>query len=488
MDLPDLAARLTPRTIVSVDDLLLLVPRAQWHVLRSMRPRALNATGTVGSTGSGGAGDGGAGDGGAGDGGAGAGGAGDRLQCPRLCNAQYRHEFGDLDGWAMPTHCLMRTHFARYGVMLVDVGLMLPPEALLVETSVRAARRTERIGRLGAPSMIVRLRPRNEAVSHRAAARDRDLQHARDWENSNRSIRCEVAAVAASGSGPMASEHSCDAYAPVFHCSVCAGKDAAAEDCPGQIDLFLPRHPPSTSPHSRPPPPALCAACCLHRTCATAGCAALAAVVPTNSAGNVFAARYGSSANVLARTGRHVACNRIREAICATAGTGSSVGRGALRGRGGGLGEAADDEQVSAAAAALKAGAVGGDVLRARGVGAEVAAAELDLRLVHTACALNASGALDGVDLTDDWLVAAVKAAGGRPLGEGGPASMHSARYFRPDDQHGWMAYFVLQMFEDAIVHRLMRAARAGNRSSSKRHGRPGWLETTCRRLRMVAV
>jgi hypothetical protein len=77
-----------------------------------------------------------------------------RLACPRNCNARYRAEFPDMDGWSMPTHCLMRSHFARFDVQLVDTGLMLPPEVLLVDTAVRAAVPGKRAGRLGRVSVL----------------------------------------------------------------------------------------------------------------------------------------------------------------------------------------------------------------------------------------------------------------------------------------------------------------------------------------------
>ena len=143
--------KLTPSTIVSIDDLVLLVPRDHWHVLKRMRVApAPNGPPDDDDA---------------------------FLQCPRLCNARYRREFPDLDGWVMPTHCLMRTHFARFGVQLVDVNLMLPPETLLVDTSVRGAYANDQLGHLVRPSMIVRLRP-----TLRAQQQERDLSKAHDWE------------------------------------------------------------------------------------------------------------------------------------------------------------------------------------------------------------------------------------------------------------------------------------------------------------------
>ena len=152
-----MAARLSPQTIVSEDDVLLLVPRALWPVLKTMRAPT-NVTGATSGGASGGAtsdgASGGATSGGA-SGGATSGGASGgamtpvRLACPRNCNARYRAEFPDMDGWSMPTHCLMRSHFARFDVQLVDTGLMLPPEVLLVDTAVRAAVPGKRVGRLG---------------------------------------------------------------------------------------------------------------------------------------------------------------------------------------------------------------------------------------------------------------------------------------------------------------------------------------------------
>ena len=140
-----MAARLSPQTIVSEDDVLLLVPRALWPVLKTMRAPT-NMTGAT----SGGA------SGGATSGGGASGGAMTpvRLACPRNCNARYRAEFPDMDGWSMPTHCLMRSHFARFDVQLVDTGLMLPPEVLLVDTAVRAAVPGKKVGRLGRVSVL----------------------------------------------------------------------------------------------------------------------------------------------------------------------------------------------------------------------------------------------------------------------------------------------------------------------------------------------
>jgi hypothetical protein len=155
------------------------------------------------------------------------------LACPRNCNARYRAEFPDMDGWSMPTHCLMRSHFARFDVQLVDTGLMLPPEVLLVDTAVRAAvpgkkvgrlgrvsvltcackcsqRRAARarvsahvcmqvlttaralptgtrIGRLGRVSQIVRLRPRR-----RDDEREADLRRAFDWEGVEQPVLCSA--------------------------------------------------------------------------------------------------------------------------------------------------------------------------------------------------------------------------------------------------------------------------------------------------------
>ena len=151
-----MAARLSPQTIVSEDDVLLLVPRALWPVLKTMRAPT-NVTGATSGGASGGATSGGATSGGATSGGA-SGGAMTpvRLACPRNCNARYRAEFPDMDGWSMPTHCLMRSHFARFDVQLVDTGLMLPPEVLLVDTAVRAAVPGKRVGRLGRVSQCSR--------------------------------------------------------------------------------------------------------------------------------------------------------------------------------------------------------------------------------------------------------------------------------------------------------------------------------------------
>ena len=84
----------------------------------------------------------------------------------------------------MPTHCLMRSHFARFRVHTVDVGLMLPPEVLLVETVVRAASANQQIGKLVGPTQILRLRPARDVQ------REKNIALADDWEGSEQALTC----------------------------------------------------------------------------------------------------------------------------------------------------------------------------------------------------------------------------------------------------------------------------------------------------------
>ena len=414
-----------------------------------------------------------------------------------------------MDGWSMPTHCLMRSHFARFEVQLVDTGLMLPPEVLLVDTAVRAAVQGEWNGRrLGRVSQIVRLRPRA-----RDDERQADLRRAFDWEGVEQPVLCSarvphstsasssdaafatanaavgavVGATADDAAVQNATSDACAAFEPAFRCAPCR----AGAPCPATVDLFPTSETSETSEESqrssllnaRPTRrhrrldstrarhgAGGCVACCVARSCATAGCAALAGVVPTDAAGNVFAAR-PRSPSTLQRTGRAVGCSRVRAALCAAASpshTRSSHTRFTRR---------AERSEVAGQAA-------GQAPPRAPPASSKDPTVADDIRLLRTACAQH--DALRHDDATrnasevgaqyDAWFDETVRRAGGPRLGEGAPPAMRPDQFFtHPGDRHGWAAYFVLQLHEDLLVRRLLREVRG------IRHGeRAPWLEALC--------
>ena len=377
--LSEMVAKLEPRTVVSADDLILLILRQQWPVLHAMRPAAGG------------------------------------VHCAPQCNLRFRAHFPDMDGYAMPTHCLMRSHFARFGVHLVDVGLMLPPEALLVDTALRAASPSETIGRLTPPSQILRLRPTRDVE------REANLALAYDREGSERPIICVPIEPPA--------EHSCAWYLATFQCSPCGSADVP---CPPLHDAFAP----GVRRRGRAvvdAPPALK---CLNMTCTSPGCLALADVVPADSAGNPFAARGRSTAlgalGVQERTGRTITCARVQRALCeAGVRVGGCVPRYKRRG-------------------------VVDNKLRASTI-----AADLDLDLIAEACALDAasnSSGRDGATAPRPSAVAHTLAKMEKRLhGTHAPDSMRSSNFFNPDDRRGWSAYFVMQLFEGEIVCRLLK-------------------------------
>ena len=402
--LTDLVRKLEARTIVSMDDLVLLIPRDHWSVLHAMRP--------------------------------GVGG----MRCPRWCNERYRANFPDVEGYAMPTHCLMRSHFARFNVHHVDVGLMLPVELLLVDTSIRAADPTERIAKLNAPSQIVRLRPT------RGVKREGSLAPARDWEGSERPILCE----------PLeAPEHQpCAPYWPAFRCHACGSSGAP---CPPVSDVFPPHRWPSSTAVSSDAPARVCAACCLNATCSSSGCAALADVVPGDQSGNAFAARGGAigrgSVPVQLRTGRYIACARVLRPLCE-----AGIALGCAK---------------SQCKRPPKPGGV--DVERSRsslqsepsGQRAPTGA-EVDLRLIEVACALDADRKAAHDSAAVDQLLDAML-----PAGEGAPPSMRSSTFFAASDRRGWSAYFVLQLFEGHIVRRLLQLAASDQKALGQYYSDP---------------
>ena len=415
-----------------------------------------------------------------------------------------------------------------------------PPHALalaqllLVDTSVRAADPSEPAGRLARPSMIIRLRPLREAARDDASARatthrgEGDHVRAReapstaltraprmahdavresvreDWEGLPRAVLCEAAAASAQGGasawratrmrrgggGRDENGGGCEAYRPSFRCAPCE----PGGPCPALLDIFPPpptpsyRHEPATAPLAE-----ACAACCLARTCATNGCKALAGVVPTDSSGNVFAARL-KAPSVLQRTGRYIACHRVRSALCA-AGAGRATA---------GLGRAATTPHASAGVAPSTA----------HSTALSTAAVAADVRLLVAACALNTTllAAAHGesaadVGASDPPLMTALVsspplegpegggpgggARGGRAwrLGEGAPPSMQSAHFFSAEDRRGWLAYFALQLHEELIVRRLLQALNAPDGAAMSAHegggrgrrSRMPWHEALCR-------
>ena len=138
--LEDMVRALERGTIVSNDDKDLLVHRREWPVLRSMGPS--------------------------------------QLRCAPICNERHKRAFpaisrlcAGIGCYGMPTHCLMRSHFAAHGVHHIDQQFPFVPEAHLVDTSMRNAS----VGMIGLGSgaggaAIVRLRPAEDPTNPTVAA------------------------------------------------------------------------------------------------------------------------------------------------------------------------------------------------------------------------------------------------------------------------------------------------------------------------------
>ena len=385
--LGEMAANLEAHTIATSDDLLVLVQRADWHVLRAMRP-----------------------------------GPNSGLRCPRHCNQRDRPAFPGLGGYEMPTHCLMRSHFARYDTHLVDMGLMLPVEELLVDTSVRGAHREWRsgVGVLAPPTQILRLRPTRDVQ------REGNLARAHDWEGAAQPLVCEPL-------HPPARD-TCAPYLPTFRCGACGAGSSAP--CPPAVDLFPSLHA-QTRPPVRSSSHAACAACCLNVTCTSPGCIALADAVPADQNGNPFSVRRGPG--VQERSGRAVACGRVLRPLLE-----AGILLGSTRN--------AKGELISAHCRTRRCAADDGGGLTRASSAAEHHAA-LDLELIHAACALDDPC---GQNASSN---ARSLAALLRPLGKDVPPAMASARFFEPADATGWTAHFVLQLFEGEVVRRLVQLA-----------------------------
>ena len=346
-------------------------------------------------------------------------------------------------------------------------------------------------GRLGRVSQIVRLRPRR-----RDDEREADLRRAFDWEGVEQPVLCSaLVPVQNATSTPDA----CAAFEPAFRCAPCR----AGAPCPAAVDLFpspwrrgehlhagafpfpssdaslrtslLTARPTRRrrldAPRARHGAGS-CVACCIARSCATAGCAALAGVVPTDAAGNVFTAR-PRSPSVLQRTGRAAGCNRVRAALCAAASPPHAHTKHTRRaGRSEAAGQAAGQAPPRAPSTAPSTDPTVADDIRLL----RTACAQHDA-LRHDDAARNASvhAGEDGAQ-DDAWFDEIVRRAGGPRLGEGAPPAMRPDQFFtHPGDRHGWTAYFALQMHEDVLIRRLLREVRG------IRHGESApWLEALC--------
>ena len=504
--LAEIAASLYADVIVSIDDLVLLVPRQQWHVLRAMRPPM--------------------------------------LRCPRLCNAQYKSEFPALLGWNLPTHCLMRTHFARFGVRLTDLRPMLMPETILLDTSLRAAMPLGSIGMLDASALakIIRLQPTTHAtITHPIDTNPTITRaHAHATGHATRDVTgggaqsealSTVHSYLPSPSEPVLCEHyssllgapqsvpsplrdgrmastwsmqgssstdrsrassrqdgwvsgsSCAAYQPSFRCFRCSeeaheqgavgqtwqagwraghhegGRTAGTRrarhraECSEVRDIFPPQPrgalPPYTTAGLLAGGGAMGSAIeCLNTSvCTTRGCAALAAVVPLDAHGGTF--RVGKEA-VDASGG----CVRVRRAVC----LGLGLSRGCMKHAGcrkGGGGRTSALEILPTALA--------------------------DVRLTEVACSLrprSVNGHVNGSDGLDRLISSSLRLLRSSGLGHGprgsglvgGGALLHSSlSSWRLNKTQSWLAHYVLLMLEDRIVRRLIQSANGSTEGEARR-------------------
>ena len=404
-------------------------------------------------------------------------------------------------------------------------------------TTARALPTGTRIGRLGRVSQIVRLRPRRRddereadlrrafdwegveqpvvcsaLVPHSTSASSSEAAFA----TANAALGAVVGTMAVAPSAVMSAmavapvqnatstQDACAAFEPAFRCAPCR----AGAPCPAAVDLFpspwrrgehlhagafpFPSSDASSrsslltarptrrrrldSPRARHGAGS-CVACCIARSCATAGCAALAGVVPTDAAGNIFTAR-PRSPSVLQRTGRAAGCSRVRAALCAAASpphahTRSSHTKHTRRaGRSEAAGQPAGQAPPRAPSTAPSTNPTVADDIRLL----RTACAQHDA-LRHDDAARNASvHAVEDGAQDDAWFDEIVRRTGGPRLGEGAPPAMRPDQFFtHPGDRHGWTAYFVLQMHEDVLIRRLLREVRG------IRHGeRARWLEALC--------